>query len=239
MKAKLRVVFLFLVFSGCALKAQQANLFEANKAGHFLCGDASAKKLGIASFFDSRPAVERTGKKANGTYLLLWNQRKGDYVTGDKDFTDLSPQKFAALSNGYISRSNCFVESKVLGSALPLQPSSSDLLVAMAKDKVDYVLTGEIKHLYGTQYQNTGVLVVPALFVNAAGSRSVVGDAEGMVEILFTLYDVKTGNEVWRELVQGTGSSSVHGNYAGVVKEALDDANIRLAEQLFKFMSQR
>lgn len=232
-------VSLLLVFASCALKTKQANLFEGNKAGHFLCGDASAKKLGVAAFFDSRPKVERTGKKANGTYLLLWNQRKGDYVTGDKDFTDFSPRKFAELSSQYIAKSNCFIEAKVLGTSLPPQPSSSDFLVALANDKVDYVLTGDIQHLYGTQYQNSGVVVVPAIFVNAAGTRNVVGDAEGMVEILFTLYDVKTGGEVWRELVRGTSSSSVQGNYAGVVKEALDDANVRLAEQIFKFVSHK
>lgn len=228
-----------LLLAGCALKAQKIDLFEENKTGHFLCGDAMDKKLGIAEFIDSRPQVERTGKKANGTYLLLWNQRKGDYITGDKDFTGFSFKKFAGLSNKYIVRSNCFFESKVMETPVPLQPSASDLLVALAKEKVDYVLLGEVKHLFGTQYQNAGMLVVPALVVNAAGGSNFVADASGTAEILFTLYDTRTGQEVWRELIQGTGTSSVRGNYTGVAKEALADANERLAEQLFKFVTKK
>lgn len=229
------ILLLFLLFPGCTLKTEKINLFEENKPGHFLCGDALGKKLGIATFIDSRPEVERTGKKANGTYLLLWNQRKGNYVTGDKDFVDFSFKKITELSNKHIAKSNCFIESKVIDTPMSSQPSQSELLMAFANEKVDYVLIGEVQHLFGAQYQDASVLIVPALVVNAAGGHNTVGDAEGTVEILFTMYNTQTGQEIWRELIKGVASSSVRGNYNGVVKDALNDANERLAEQILQF----
>jgi len=208
------------IFSACAIKTSPTTLQLTAEAISVKCGNASQAPVGIAPAFDERPDAEKEGSKAKGLYLLLWNQRKGNYTSSDKDLGGDIASTVTNLVKETIEKSNCARDVKILTSKMPSQPHVENLLVAFAQDQVKYVLTIHIKHLYGQQGQDAKLIVIPAYFVNAASWGNAVGAANGWTEILFTLYDTNSGYEVWRENIQASTSSLEKGAYAEVAREA-------------------
>lgn len=224
-----------VLVSGCAMKGQRVSLVNQTPPNVLLCGDALQSTLGIAPVVDNRPKAEKVGDKPHGVYLLLWNQRIGDYVTSDKDFLDPVSSSMAQRIGYSISRTNCFFETKVLTTPVPAQPSVADLLTVFVKEKVQFVLVPELKHFYGRQRQKAYFYAVPAYFVNMFGSGNETGTAEGFTEFLFTVYDTQTGQEVWREKITGQSTSPLKGSYPQVAGESFAKASEELANQIYRF----
>lgn len=217
----LLVVILSAVISGCAVKADRINLTSDLPDLSIKCPDAGQTSIGIAPVIDERPDIEKKGDKAHGLYLLLWNQRKGSYISSDESLGGNVSGQVANLIQTYLKKSNCFRNSSLISTILPKQPGVEHLLVVFAKEKVRYVLVTRIKHLYGEQSQDAHFVLVPAYFVNAASWGNQVFGAIGQTEILFTIYDTQTGQEVWRENILETTESATEGAYIQVAKDAL------------------
>lgn len=221
--------------SGCAVHSKPVSFLTSEKPEVLFCGDAMPGTLGIAPVRDSRPAEERLGKKPAGMFLLLWNQRKGDYLTSDKDFLDPVLSTIAERLGYAISRTNCFYETRVLSSKISSQPSQEELLIFLAKEKVDYVLTAELKHFYGRQSQNAHFFALPLYYVDVLGARNDVGVAQGFTEFIFTLYNTRTGFEVWRDKVMADSDSAVVGAYPDVARDSFLGASKKVANELYRF----
>ena len=201
------ILLVLFLSSGCAMKTQKVNLAADTPPQVMVCYDALQKTIGVTPVSDNRPAIEKTGDKPHGIYLLLWNQRIGNYISGDKDFNDSLNAILPDQIGRAISRTNCFYQTKILEAKVPPQPTAEDLLVILGKEKVQYVLTAQVKHLYGQQRQKAYFYAIPAYFVDFFGWGNQVGPSEGHTEILFVLYDTQTGNEVLREMVTADSDS--------------------------------
>ena len=209
-----------ILLCGCAVKAAPTKLAISHNSISAKCYGAAQTVLGVAPAFDDRPVPEKEGSKAKGLYLLLWNQRRGSYTSSDRDLGGDVSGSITNLVKETIENTNCVRDVKILSSEFPIQPRPENLLVAFVQDQAKYVLTIQIKHLYGQQDQDTKLVVLPAYFVNAASWGNQVGAASGWAEVLFTLYDSNTGAEVWRENIQETASAAEKGTYAQVAHEA-------------------
>lgn len=68
---------------GCAVKFQPVSLNEGLSAK-----DPRLATIGVLPLQDRRPEEQHAGKKPVLIPLLIWNQRIGDYVTGENAFDD-------------------------------------------------------------------------------------------------------------------------------------------------------
>jgi len=66
--------------------------------------------------------------------------------------------------------------------------------------------------------------ILATYFVNAVGWGNEVDGAIGQTEILFTLYDAETGQEVWRENVVEGSEEAAKGAYVQAAKDSLTKA---------------
>jgi hypothetical protein len=236
-----QLFLIILIFiSGCAVTPQQATLDLGTPPDQpLLCGDAHQISLGIAPIIDQRPKVEHSGDKARALYLGVWNQRSGKYVSSDKDFKDQITDTMVKIFSDYITKSNCFRDVKVLQSRVSAQLDPQDLMIISANENVDYLLVIELNHFFGEQSQNTNLLIVPALYVNAASWNNEVGQAIGYTECLATLYDMKSNREVWKEKITGNSESTIEGAYPQVARESLIKASQELTQKLFHFSNEQ
>jgi hypothetical protein len=217
------------------MKASQVNIMSAEAPNVMVCGDALQETVGIAPLIDERPLAEKAGGKPHGIFLLLWNQRIGNYVSGSKDFLDPVEVAMPEQIGRSISRSNCFIQTKVLKSPLRGQPTPEDLLLTFAKEQVRYVLISELKHFYGEQRQKAYFYALPAYFVDLIGSGNEIGPAQGHTEMIVTLYDAKGGSELFKEKILGEANSSISGAYPKVARDSFIDASEKIANQLYRY----
>ena len=236
---KLRLISTLLLLpvfaAGCALKPQRVNIASPQSPEVMVCFDALQKSFGIAPIKDERPPVEKAGDKPGGIFLLLWNQRIGNYISGDKDFLDPAATAMPDQIGRSISRSNCFFETKILKEQIPPQPSAEDLLIVLAKEKVDYVLSVELKHFYGQQHQKAYLYLLPAFFVNFFGWGNQAGNAEGRAEMVIVIYETQSGNEVFREKVFTQAYTPVAGAYPQAAQDAFTEASQKISNYIYRF----
>lgn len=221
------------------MKTNQASFMVHDPPAVLKCGNALDDSLALIPLIDRRPAEEIKGKKPKGVFLLVWNQRIGDYVTSNKSFLEPHQEGMADRLAAAISRTNCFYEVKTVNAKLPNQPTPDDFLPVLAEEKVRYVLVGEIQHFYGKQHQKAYYLLIPALWVNLFFGNNRVDTAVGKTEILFTLYDAKTGSEVWRSNIQSEKSSAMAGSYPQMAMQSFAEVSEKLANQLYDVAQSR
>ena len=231
----LSLVFVSILLSGCAMKATRVNIAAQQSPEVLVCLDALQRSMGIASIQDDRPPAEKAGGKPHGIYLLLWNQRIGNYMSGNKDFLDLLETSMPEQMGRSISRSNCFVETKTLKTKVGPQPSAEELLVVFSKEKVRYVLVSQVKHFYGQQRQKAYFYAIPAFYVDFFGWGNQAGNAQGHTDIIFILYDTQMGQEVLRERVVTDAFSPIAGAYPQVASESFLEASQKISNHLYRF----
>lgn len=222
--------------SGCTIRAQRVSLAFTELPNVKLCGDALQQTIGIAPILDERPAVERTGQNPRALFFLLWNQRTGNYITGDKDFHENIETVMPEAIRHALERSNCFIEAKILPTKVRVQPSAEELLVVFAQQKVRYVLLARLEHFYGEQRQNANFFILPLYFVDVFSMRNQVDSATGHADLVLILYDTQTGQEVLREKVQAEKFSPPEGTYPKAAQEALHEAGQKIANHLYRFV---
>lgn len=67
---------------------------------------------------------------------------------------------------------------------------------------VDYLLAGEIQHFFGSQSQHTSIFLLPLYFINTFGWQDSKSLPWGKTAVHFTLYDARSGDLVWRRLIE-------------------------------------
>jgi hypothetical protein len=160
--------------------------------------------VAVLPLADQRPNLERSGQKARGVFLLLWNTRIGDYTTKDEHFGSQVSAQLSEQVATYLRTSNAF--AKVLPpSSLPGAPNPNDRasLAQLARTQaVDFFVTGEIEHFFGSQHQSSSVIVVPLSFVSLSSWQDSKSLPWGRTAIRFKLLEARSGDVLWSELLQ-------------------------------------
>ncbi len=73
--------------AGCAVPNAPVALYPPSPTTH-----PSFTDVGVMRFQDLRPKEQREGKRPRLVPLIVWNQRIGDYVTGEEAFTNAAEQ---------------------------------------------------------------------------------------------------------------------------------------------------
>jgi hypothetical protein len=212
-----------LALSGCALKVPPVSLQLKHSSDP---GEASIEAvpaaLYVAEFEDQRPEPEREGRKPRGWYLYLWNSRIGTYITGDEDFTAPVPQAAAAAVADALRASGRF------RAVAMLEPSDAPLESAEGDGAAEYLLRGQILHLYGTQYQRAIFTILPIGFWVMTNE---VSPATGHSAIRFELLERATNRIVWSETLGESCTEPTYTRNSNAVFAHARLAN-RLAETL-------
>ena len=205
MKKPLALALFLLAATGCAIKTPPMSVSQ------FPVGDRApyyqqphAYRVAVLPFEDRRPEVERQGQKPKGVFLLLVNSRVGDYYTGNKHFGANAPVQLAEQLAGYLRKANLFVgvDGPSSLSGLPRRKDANEFKQFAQSKKIDYFLTGEIHHFFGSQHQNAYFYAVPAFYVSLTGWRSSKSLPWGRTVIDFALVDANNGDVVWSEQLQ-------------------------------------
>ena len=224
--------------SGCAVTSIPAMLVTTEKANVLLCErKAISTSLGVLPIADLRPIEERDGTKPKGLYFLLWNQRMGDYVTSDQDFIDMSEFAMTRRIKMDLAQTYCFSSVTMISKSPSLSVVSHTFLRSIAvQQKLDYILSVELKHLYGKQRQDAYVYIVPAIVFNTFGHDNEVKPATGYTELRFILYDGRTGQRIWQGDVRGRQTVVEDGAYPQAAAESFATASQNLANQFYRFV---
>lgn len=196
---------LSLALVGCAIKTTHLNISQwpvAKRAMYYQ--DPLPYRLAVLPLMDERPVEERTGKRPGGMFLLVWNKRVGDYVTGDHVFGQEVPRRLTDQLAEYLRQTHVFAE--IVPFALPSQPSdraSAERIQQLAREQVvDYVLGGAVEHFYGSQHQQTSMLILPLYFINMSSWQDSKSLPWGKTTMRFVLYDGRTGDIMWRHRLE-------------------------------------
>ena len=191
--------------TGCAIKTPYLNISQwpiTKRAMYYR--DPLPYRIGVLPLTDHRPAHEQQGKRPFGLFLLLWNRRVGDYYTGDHVFGGNVAERLTEQVSEYLISSNAFAE--VIRTSPPqggLELSDASRISALGREHVvDYLLSGELHHFFGSQSQHTSIFLLPLYFINTFGWQDSKTLPWGNTAIQFVLYDGKTGDITWRRLVE-------------------------------------
>ena len=193
------------LLGGCAIKTPYLPIRNwpiAQRASYFR--DAAPYRVGVLPLADERPTVERHGQQPTGIFLLLWNRRVGDYTTGDAVFGGQVADQLTGQLIDYLKSANVFADVIRLPAGPPgAVPQDAAPLGRIGREHVvDYLLTGEVQHFYGSQKQHTSIWLLPLYFINTFGWQDNKSLPWGHTAIQFTLHDGRTGATVWRQLVE-------------------------------------
>ncbi len=162
--------------------------------------EAAPYRVAVLPLVDQRPAEERRGKRPAGLFLLLWNRRKGDYTTGDRVFggaiaTDVSQQLAS-----YLQAANVFAQVVHVASPGGAAAQADPMVLRQIAQEhaADYLLSGELQHFFGSQYQHTGAFFIPLYFISAFGWNEQKSLPWGQTTIRVALYDGRSGDLMWR-----------------------------------------
>jgi hypothetical protein len=193
-----------LGLSSCAIATPHTNISRwpvAAKAMYYR--DPAPYRLGVLLLADRRPAVERNGQRPTGIFLVLWNRRVGDYYTNDQVFGGQVAHRLTEQLMEYLAASHAFAEAIFI---VPPQELRLDdpLSVSRAgrEQVVDILLHGELRHFFGSQYQHVSIYMLPLYFVGMFGWQNAKALPWGRTSIAFTLYDGRTGELLWRRLLE-------------------------------------
>ncbi len=192
------------VCAGCAISTPHMNIRQwpgAARAGYY--HEPAPVRVGVLPLVDQRPAVEHSGKRPTGMFLLLWNRRVGDYYTGDRVFGGEVTSQLTDQLVQYLKAGNVFADVVRVQPPTDFNPADPTSVSTMGRSNVvHYLLRGEVQHFYGSQTQHTMIYLLPLYFVNTFGWEDSKTLPWGKTSIQFTLYDAQTGDLVWRRLIE-------------------------------------
>lgn len=152
-------------------------------------------RTGVVPLVDRRAEIQREGEAPRLIPLLLWNQRKGEYVTADRHFEGdvslaLSRQVAAALDRGRFGPATLLEDAA--------GASRAGALARCRADDLPYVALGSIGDFYGTLRQNAYLFLLPIPFVSLIGFGNAKTDPLGVVTLDLEILDCQTGRPVFR-----------------------------------------
>ncbi len=160
--------------------------------------------LSVLPLIDQRPAQERTGQRAHGLFLLVWNQRKGDYYTGDAAFGGNVAGQLSERLAAYLNASHLAAAiAKDTSSLAQLESlGAPQVKTIAAAETADVLLAGTLEHFFGSQHQDFSMWIAPLYFVNATGWQNQKTLPWGQTTATFVAYDGHAGTLVWRQQLQ-------------------------------------
>jgi len=192
------------VVAGCSNKTPHLSLPQwpiAQRAMYYRA--AAPYRLGVSPLFDQRPVVERQGQRPAGCFLLVWNRRVGDYYTGDHVFGGQVALHLTEHLIEYLRAANVFADVTPVAPSEALHLSGAGAIGRVGRDhQADYLLGGQLEHFFGSQSQHTSIYLLPLYFVSTFGWHDAKSLPWGRTAIDFTLYEGRTGQIVWRRLIE-------------------------------------
>lgn len=193
--------------SGCAISAPHLNMGQwpvETKAVYY--HEPLPYRVVVLPLQDQRPSHERAGQKPGGLFLLLWNRRVGDYYTGDQVFGAQVADQLTSQVTRYLQASNVFAQVVPLPMERPAASGwNADRLRDLARDQAaDFVLTGELKHFFGSQHQQTSIMLLPLYFINTMSWQDSKSLPWGQSTVRFALHEGTSGDLLWQHEIQGS-----------------------------------
>lgn len=193
-----------LALSGCSIKTTHLQINEwpiAKRAMYYQ--EPSPYRVAVLPLADERPSEERDGTRPRGLFLLLWNRRIGDYVTGDRVFGQDVPGQLTGQLTTYLQSANVFAQLVPASSPQPSDRVDAAQIRRLGQQEVvDYVLGGAIEHFYGSQHQHTSAFFLPLYFVSTFGWQDSKSLPWGRSTVRFVLYNAQTGDTTWRHRLE-------------------------------------
>jgi hypothetical protein len=152
--------------------------------------------VSVAMPTDRRPAIERKGDTAHTTALIFlglfaYYTERGNRITDDRALSPALTQELHTLTRRYLAQSGVFTH------------------VRSAGKQADFLLTTDVLHLYGSQYQARSFMAGGGAN-NHSSSYSAAGfGVYGNVVLRCRLYDLRSGKKhfFWERYVVGTAKS--------------------------------
>lgn len=187
MLARVLLVLTSLALTGCLRPVEIPPVVLSGPSGGY---DALPESLGVVELADLRPREQRRGKKPWLIPLILWNQRMGRYVTSESHFGgdvtgDVSHAIAVALSGWRFGR----------GRVLEAEADATPADLCQRSD-LEYVVSGEIHHLYGAVRQRAWLFIIPTPWVQGVLSGNEVGDPVGVVRLSLRIHECRSSDEI-------------------------------------------
>lgn len=182
--------------------------------------------VGVVQFEDLRPPGQIEGAEPRLIPLLVWNQRIGDHVTGEKSFLDdvsdaVTSGVAAALSGGSLGSAH------VISDQGPQSPDQASTFCAGRG--LRWIVTGSVQDLYGTLHQRSYLLIVPTPWAAGATWDSDKTDPIGVARIIVQIYDCAKNERVF-EREYSSEQRSPGATMAQAAKLALNDVLQKLGD---------
>ena len=191
--------FLVTILAGCAVKMPRVDLYP--QMPESLPADAprvSAEGLGLIPLMDRRPELEREGQSPSLWVFLLYNQRRGSYVTSDDNFE-------VPVSQSVTNALAAALDGSRLGSAWVLgtvpNASAQAALERCSDDNLRYVAAGSIDSLYGITEQDAYLAIIPLPYISFIGWRNSVSDSLGVISLDLEILECATGRRVYKRRI--------------------------------------
>lgn len=168
--------------------------------------EAEPYRLVVLPLTDQRPPHERSGQRAPGMFLLVWNRRVGDYYTGDRVFGGEVTGQLSTQLAVYLQAANTFTHVVTI----PAVPGAVDFANSASVRQLgdghaaDLLLRGELRHFFGSQHQHFSMFALPLYFINAFGWQDSKSLPWGQTTLQCALYDGRSGDMLWRRELEAS-----------------------------------
>jgi hypothetical protein len=174
---------------GCGVKMPVVSLYDGPDT------PPPGAQTGVVPFADERPEVQREGDKPWLIPLVLFNWRRGEYVTGDQHFEQEPVGAVAEAVTDTLGVGR-FGPAELLDGA-----PSGDRWEASDRCRsrgLRYGVVGRVEQLYGSVDQNAYLFVFPIPYLWLFGFRNDKTDPLGVIDLQLDVFDCQTGKVVYR-----------------------------------------
>ena len=184
--------------TACTVKIPVIDLYPITPTAESSSDLPVTATLGVVPLADQRPETQHTGEKPRLWVFLLYNQRKGTYLTGDEHFTRppalaVSDALVEALDGARFGRSRL----------LDREPSRrvADGLDACANEDLKYVGLGSVDSLYGTIEQSAYFGFLPIPYLTLIGWGNSTSDPLGVIQLDLEILECATRESVYQRRI--------------------------------------
>lgn len=185
---------LLLSSTACAVKIPVIDLYPTTPAAESSTDRPEPTTLGFIPLADQRSEVQHTGQKPRLWVFLVYNQRKGTYLTGDEHFTrppalSVSDALVEALDGARFGRSRLLDRSA--------SRRVSDGLAACESEDLKYVGLGAVDSLYGTVKQSAYFGFLPIPYLTLIGFDNSTSDPLGVIQLDLEIIECASRESVY------------------------------------------
>jgi hypothetical protein len=177
---------------------------------------------------DLRPAIEHKGESPKFSSFVFfvfgaYGKKRGNAITDDRLISPNMPAELHQLSQAYLRR---------LGSFTRVTPATPRRSAGPRPPRADYLVTLDVRHLYGTQYRAVSVFVAASDQSASAMRSSTTLGVIGNAQLHVRLYDQRGDKPrlVSERVILGTATDAAgKRTISTIAKLATQDALERLS----------